>query len=59
MIFYKIFESIDTLKGAVETLIDNCITGITANREHCKALVESSARLSYRPLSGAWLQKIR
>lgn len=46
VIFYKIFESIDTLKGAVETLIDNCITGITANREHCKALVESSAALA-------------
>ncbi len=25
---------------------DNCITGITANREHCKALVESSAALA-------------
>ena len=46
VIFYKIFESIDTLKGAVETLIDNCITGITANRDHCKALVESSAALA-------------
>ncbi len=46
VIFYKIFESIDTMTGAVETLIDNCILGITANREHCKALVESSAALA-------------
>ena len=45
VIFYKIFESIDTLRGAVETLIDNCILGITANRERCRALVESSAAL--------------
>ena len=46
VIFYKIFESIDTMKGAVETLIDNCILGITANREHCRKLVESSAALA-------------
>ena len=46
VIFYKIFESIDTLKGAVETLIDNCILGITANRERCRALAESSAALA-------------
>lgn len=46
VIFYKIFESIDTLKGAVETLTDNCILGITANRDHCRKLVESSAALA-------------
>lgn len=46
VIFYKIFESIDTLRGAVETLIDNCIVGITANRERCRALAESSAALA-------------
>lgn len=46
VIFYKIFESIDTLKGAVATLTDNCILGITANREHCRGLVESSAALA-------------
>lgn len=46
VIFYKIFESIDTLRGAVETLIDNCILGITANRERCRALVGSSAALA-------------
>lgn len=46
VIFYKIFESIDTLRGAVETLTDNCILGITANRERCRALVESSSSLA-------------
>ena len=51
VIFYKIFESIDTLRGAVETLIDNCILGITANRERCRALVESSAALATAPVS--------
>lgn len=30
----------------METLIDNCILGITANREHCRRLVESSAALA-------------
>ena len=42
VIFYNIFESIDTLRGAVQTLIDNCILGITANPERCEELVESS-----------------
>ena len=46
MIFYKIFESIDTLGGAVTTLIDNCVLGITANRERCRRLVESSSALA-------------
>ncbi|PYG89507.1 aspartate ammonia-lyase [Ruminiclostridium sufflavum DSM 19573] len=42
IIFYKLFESIETTAYAVETLVDNCIVGITANREHCKALVDNS-----------------
>lgn len=46
VVFYKIFESIDTLTGAVRTLIDNCITGITANRDRCEQLVESSISLA-------------
>jgi len=40
--FYKLFESITTLAGALETMVDNCITGITPNRERCKALVDNS-----------------
>lgn len=42
VLFYNLFESIETLEGAVQTLVDNCITGITANKEHCMELVENS-----------------
>ena len=34
------------MEGAVRTLIDNCIVGITANRERCKLLMESSAGIA-------------
>ena len=46
VIFYNIFESIDTLTGAVQTLIDNCILGITANRDRCEHLVEASVAIA-------------
>ena len=46
VIFYKIFESIDTLGGAVTTLIDNCVLGITAIRVRCRRLVVSSSALA-------------
>lgn len=42
IIFYNLFQSIDTLGYAVRTLTDNCITGITANEERCRKLVENS-----------------
>ena len=42
IIFYNLFQSIETLTSAVRTLVDNCIVGITANREHCKEMVENS-----------------
>lgn len=42
IIFYCIFQSIDTLTYAVRTFVDNCITGITANENHCRYLVENS-----------------
>ena len=42
IIFYCMFQSIDTLGYAVETLVDNCIVGITANDERCRQLVENS-----------------
>lgn len=42
IIFYNLFQSIETLTFAVKTLIDNCIVGITANEEHCRRMVESS-----------------
>lgn len=46
VVFYNLFESITMLTQAVETLTDNCITGITANRGHCRQLMESSAGIA-------------
>ena len=42
IIFYNLFQSIDTLGFAAETFVDNCISGITANEERCRELVENS-----------------
>ena len=42
IIFYCMFQSIDTLGYAVQTLVDNCIVGITANEERCRYLVGNS-----------------
>jgi aspartate ammonia-lyase len=42
IIFYNLFQSIETLANAIHTLVDNCITGITANTERCRNMVEKS-----------------
>lgn len=42
VIFYCLFQSISTLANAVETFVDNCISGITANEDRCRELVENS-----------------
>ena len=42
IIFYNLFQSIDTLGFAVETFVDNCVTGITANEARCREHVENS-----------------
>lgn len=42
IIFYCIFQSIDTLAYAVQTFVDNCVSGITANEARCRYLVENS-----------------
>ena len=42
VLFYNIFESIETLTSAVNTFVDNCIIGITANKERCLELLENS-----------------
>ena len=42
VLFYNLFESIETLKNAAMTLVDNCIMGITANEERCKELLDNS-----------------
>ena len=43
VVFYSLFQSIDTLREAAETLRINCVEGITANREHCQHLLKMSA----------------
>ncbi len=42
IIFYCLFQSIDTLAYAVNTFVDNCVSGITANEDRCRYLVENS-----------------
>jgi len=42
VIFYNLFESIETLGNAAATFTDNCIVGITANAERCKKMVDES-----------------
>lgn len=42
IIFFKLFQSVETLTNAVHTLNVNCIQGITANEEHCRQEVENS-----------------
>lgn len=45
VLFYNLFESIETLGNAAMTLADNCIDGIVANPDTCKGYVERSAGL--------------
>ena len=42
ILFYNLFESIETLKNATISLVDNCISGITANEDRCKQLLNNS-----------------
>ena len=42
VVFYKLFESIRSITGGVETLVDNCIPDIVANEERCHEYVEHS-----------------
>ena len=42
IIFYNLIQSVETLTYAVHTLVDNCIVGITANRDRCRDMVEHS-----------------
>lgn len=42
VIAYKLFSSIKHMKNAINTLRINCIDGITANKERCRALVTGS-----------------
>ena len=42
VIFFNLFESIETLYRGVDTFVENCILGITANEDKCKEYVERS-----------------
>ena len=45
VIAYNLFTSLDMLGRACRTLVQRCILGITANREHCRQMVENSIGL--------------
>ena len=42
IIFYCLFQSIDTIAYTVNTFVDNCVIGITANETRCRYFVENS-----------------
>jgi len=42
IIFWNLTHAVEFLTYAVNTLVDNCIVGIRADRERCKALVDNS-----------------
>ena len=41
VIFYRLFESLETLANGVRTFRINCIDGITVNEERCKEEIEN------------------
>jgi len=45
VIAYSLFTSLDMLGRACRTLADRCVSGITANRDECRATVERSIGL--------------
>jgi aspartate ammonia-lyase len=45
VIAYNLFNSINMMKNAFETLADKCVNGITANEDRCKELVLHSIGL--------------
>jgi len=45
VIGYSLFQSINMLRRGCLTLADKCVSGITANRERCRELVEHSIGL--------------
>jgi aspartate ammonia-lyase len=42
IIAFNLFQSLQMLTAAVNTLTNRCIHGITANSEHCRQMVERS-----------------
>ena len=57
IVFYCMFQSIDTLAYAVQTFVDNCVTGITANETRCRYLVENSVGNHYCDLSSCGISE--
>ena len=45
VIAYNLFNSINMMKNAFETLAYKCVNGITANKDHCEELVKNSIGL--------------
>jgi len=45
VIGYSLFQSMNMLQRASRTLADKCVSGITANRDRCRELVENSIGL--------------
>ncbi|MBE6666590.1 MAG: aspartate ammonia-lyase [Ruminococcaceae bacterium] len=43
VLFYQLFESISAMTNAINTFIENCVTGIRANKKQCQENVEKSA----------------
>lgn len=54
VIAYNLFTSLDMLGRACRTLVHRCILGVTANRDHCRQMVENSIGLvtALNPLLG-------
>lgn len=46
VLFYNLFESVETLGNAVRTFVENCIAGITANEKRCEELLNSSVGIA-------------
>ena len=46
VLFDRLFDSLESMTHAVQTLVDNCITGITANEARCKQLVDGSVGIA-------------
>ena len=46
VVFYSLFSSIASMTGAVNTLVKNCILGITANEKRCEDLVSKSVGIT-------------
>ncbi|NLB40742.1 MAG: aspartate ammonia-lyase [Clostridiales bacterium] len=44
--FYNLINSLEMLTKGIKTLVDNCIVDITANRQRCEDLLNSSASLA-------------